>query len=306
MARTPTPQTLPHKPQRGTGPESPLALGLANVNFADDATLATHIDPEAATKGPLIPSPKGITIIRASDVPDAWGINILIYAFTGVGKTFLARTAADDPKTSTVLFIDAEGGSRTNSDRDDIHVLKPKTFKDITDTYEWLYDNKTQYRTVVLDSLHEIQALGMKDIMRVATNPGFPSIQDWGKSSEQMTRVVRAFRDLAHLHGMNIVFTAPAREDKDERTGLWLIRPALTPAATNGVCGAVDTVGYLSVDVKTGTRKLRIQPTATINAKHRQPPGEVPLPPFIDNPTLPGLAQALAQSMPASIAKGTP
>lgn len=229
-------------------------------------------------------------MLTTAELVDAWGLNILLYGHSGVGKTYLAGTAADDDRTRPVLVIDAEGGSRTLVGKDHVVVVKPERFKDVTDLYIWLRDtDPLPYKTVVLDSITEIQALGLRDILLTAKDPSFPGLQDYGRSNEQITRLVRRFRDLAHTRGLNVIFTALAREDRDEATGFILTRPALTPKAAEGICGAVDTVAYLDLDTKTGKRRLRIAPTAQILAKHRYPPGVPGLPEVILDPTIPAL-----------------
>jgi phage nucleotide-binding protein len=244
----------------------------------------------------IIPMPKGLKVMRANEVVDAWGLNMVLFGIPGAGKTALAATAQDSPYGADVLFIDVEGGTRTIADRKDITVFKPDTFSEVREMYDWIVDagesGGHSFKTIVIDTLPELQRIGLKEILSSSKNPDWPGIQDWGKSTEQMMAMVRAFRGLSQGHGYNIIFTAHANEQKDEVTGAVMVRPNLTPKATEMVCGAVDVVGYLSRN-PAGVRELRLEPTNTIMAKYRQPRSGVQLPTVIQDPNLVSILEHL-------------
>ncbi len=66
------------------------------------------------------------------------------------------------------------------------------------------------------------------------------TLPDYGSNTNQMRKLVRAFRDLP----MNVIFTALEREAKDDVTGEMFLRPALTEKLAEDVLGYVDIVGY--------------------------------------------------------------
>jgi phage nucleotide-binding protein len=237
----------------------------------------------------VVPIPNNLRLIKANQVPETWGLNMVLFGVPGCGKTTLAASAQDSPHGRNVLFIDVEGGTRSIADRANIDVIRPESIADVQELYHWLIDmsdvGQEPYKTIVIDTISELQRLGMKDILQKSRDPNFPGIQEWAKSNEQISALVRAFRNLAQLKGWNVIFTAHANEQKDEVTGAILIRPNLTPKAAELVCGAVDVVGYMTRDYD-GKHHLRLEPSNTIVAKYRQPLTGPVLPTMIENPNL--------------------
>jgi phage nucleotide-binding protein len=211
---------------------------------------------------------------------------MLVYGEPGVGKTVLAGSAAAVPELSPVLFIDVEGGTFSLSERyPDIDVVRIKSWNDMQRLYDALYNEMT-YQTVVLDSLTEIQKFSMYIIMRQlvqqdsSRDPDVPGMREWGKNTEQIRRLVRAFRDLP----CNTIFTALARTQRDVRTNLDKTRPGLSGQLAGEVAGFVDIVGYLYLK-RFGDelrRLLLTTPTDTQIAKDRS--GRLPA--VVENPNM--------------------
>jgi AAA domain len=176
-------------------------------------------------------------------------------------------------------------------DRPDVVVFQPTKWADLSELYNWLSSENHDRQTVIIDSITEAQRLGLDQIMQTSKTPDLPGIGDYGKSNEQMVRAIRAFRGLASSKGMHVIFTALEAEDKDAGSGAVLVRPALTPKASAGICGAVDAVGYLTV--KEDARVLILQQTDYIMAKFRQPLGSSAVPAQIKNPDLTRIIRAM-------------
>ena len=210
---------------------------------------------------------------------------MVVYGPAGVGKTTLASSAQDSTYGKDVFFIDIEAGTRSISDRGDITVFKPNDWLDISGVYKYLSEEKHGFRTVVIDSLTEAQRYSLEYAMRSAKNPEFPGLQDYGKSNEQLVRLVRSFKALSQTKGYTIIFTALEREDKDENTGVVSIGPALSPKAQEGVCGAVDCVARLTVN-REGERVLQLAPRGATIAKFRAPITGVRLPDEMKSPNM--------------------
>ena len=156
-------------------------------------------------------------------------LNVMIYGDSGAGKTLLSGTSAFVPELSPVLFIDVEGGTHTLShfeDTADIDIVpdpgEDRTFRwtDVQKIYDALYKGNHPYKTVVIDSLTEMQKLAMSNILGSGAKVdidaigNLPEFKEWHTNTEQMRRMVRAFRDLP----MNTIFTALADDIADPRT----------------------------------------------------------------------------------------
>jgi len=197
------------------------------------------------------------------------GIKIIVYGPPGVGKTYFSSSA---PKA---LFVDVEGGTLSikNAGRQ-LDVVKVNKFRDIFEIHKFLASGKHEYESVIVDSLTELQKKSMDGIIEEAyrkdptkRDPDVAELRDWGKNTAQLRKAVRYFRDLP----MNVIFTALAKESKDERTGEISIGPDLTPKLQNDVAGYLDIIGHMSAkDKEDGiVRQMLVQPTGKYMAKDR-------------------------------------
>lgn len=224
----------------------------------------------------------GLTISSVKESPDT--LNMLVYGESGAGKTVLGGSADDVPEMRSVLVIDVEGGTFSlRKYHPDVHVVRVKTWNELQELYNVLYSGDHSYRTVILDSITEIQKFSMVQIMidlvkaEPARDPDIPSIREWGKNIEQMRRIIRAFRDLP----INTIFTALMREDKDNKTGTVTRKPMLSGKLASEVAAFLDIVTFLYVKnlEKDGkverTRLLLTGATDTTIAKDRS--GSLPL-----------------------------
>lgn len=228
----------------------------------------------------------GLPIAPVSERPLT--INALIYGRPGVGKTVLAGSAAAVDEMGPVLFIDIEGGTLSVRSRyPTVEVVRVDSWMSMQKVYDQLRREKGGgFKTVVIDSLTEAQKFSMNEIMRTVTNanpdrdPDIPGIKDWGKSIEQIRKMVRLFRDLP----VHTIFTAHEATDKDERTGAVLVHPSLPGKLANEVAGFVDMVLYMYKKAVDGTvtRLLLTDGTDTRIAKDRSDA----LPAVIQDPTM--------------------
>lgn len=236
---------------------------------------------------------------RVQETERFW--NLLVYGESGIGKTTLAGSADAVPSMRKVLFIDIEGG--TNSlvhSYPQVETVRVTSWKEMQDVYNALFNGEGDYRTVVLDSLTEIQKFNMYHVMAKAAqernnvDPDVPSQRDWGVSGEQIRRMVRGFRDLP----MNTIFTALAKEDRDQKTGLTTIKPSLPGKLASEIAAFLDVVVYyymrqVEVDGEAETKRLLLtQKTPTTVAKDRS--GR--LPQVIEAPTMKTLNQLMFET----------
>ena len=229
--------------------------------------------------------------LKANQIQDTWGFNGILAGHPGTGKTTLAATAQDSVYGRDVFVIDVDGGTRSIADRKDVTVFVPERFEEITEVYTFLENEEHSFKTIVIDTLTEMQKLGLKSIM-AGQGELTPSLQDYGKSNEQITGLIRAFRKFAYTKGWSVIFVTHLKEFKDERTGAVVIRSALTPAASESACAIVDCVAVLHAS-DNSKRVLQFEANSTAFAKIRQPLGVVGVPKEMENPTMDKVLRAM-------------
>jgi hypothetical protein len=179
-------------------------------------------------------------------------LNMLVYGDYGTGKTVLAASADAVPEMRPVLVLDYEGGTESlRRTYPDVDILRVTTWDQMQIVYDDLHrTGGGGYKTIVLDSLTEIQKFSMYAIMekRVVdalakgddADPDVPGMREWGKNIEQTRKFVRAFRDLP----VHTVFTALSKDDKDPRTQKRKTLPSLSGKVAQEVPAFLDVVVY--------------------------------------------------------------
>jgi hypothetical protein len=205
---------------------------------------------------PPILTPKsigGLRLARAADLAPT--VNLLVYGEPGVGKTRLCGSADAVPAMRKVLILDIDGGALSIRDvYPQVDVVRITQFGEIWRVYQDLASGHNHgYQTVCLDTGTEAQKYSMADIMnRVVMqakekgeyrDPEVPSVREWGITTEQVRRMVRAFRDLP----MNFLMTCHVKDDKDERTLITKKNPDLPGKLARQVAGFFDVVLYMYV-----------------------------------------------------------
>ncbi len=211
-------------------------------------------------------------------------LNLLVYGEPGVGKTRLCASAQDAEDTHPILICDVEGGVATIRKRPDIDVKPVRSIRDIEEVHNEIFRDPSYYRTVVIDSLSELQKLDMRTVMekikKDSQNPDRidvdqPTQAAWGKSGERIRRIVRAFRDLP----CNTIMTALAgteyEEDdkgKEDKSRVKLYYPMFPGKLRGEIPGFFDVVGFMVADAdKQGNvkRTLQVAKTKRVVAKDR-------------------------------------
>lgn len=147
------------------------------------------------------------------------GLKVLVYGGAGAGKTTLCKTMPGNP-----IIISAEGGLLSLRDTD-IPVIEVSSLQDVHDAYGYLYSDPEgqKFDWVALDSISEIAEVVLNTEKKASKDPR----QAYGALQEQMTDLLRAFRDLP---GRNVYMSCKMERVKDEQTGAMLYSPLLPGA----------------------------------------------------------------------------
>jgi hypothetical protein len=228
---------------------------------------------------------------------------LLIHGEPKAGKTHLAHTAPG-PR----LVLDAENGSRFirgrkiswNPETDqppaagewDTCVVQVRDFGTLSHAYRWLNSGQHAFRSIVLDSLTEIQKR-CKD--QLTGTDDVVTERAWGQLLVRMERLVRDFRDLT-MHPTAPIETLVILALSQEKSGKW--RPAIQGGLGVSLPGFVDVIGYLAAIETTAddgtvnrTRRLLVAPHAQFEAGDRTGAFE-PLR-VVEDPTIVGMLETL-------------
>lgn len=181
-------------------------------------------------------------------------LSILIHGATKVGKSTLAATSP-----VPILVLDAEGGwkfmplRRVDWDPNypppaydgtwDVCHVTVRSWDTVLKAFQWLQSGQHQFRSLVLDSITEMQRRLMTNLV------GTEALQmrDWGKLLTQMDAAIRGMRDLT-MHPTNplqvVVFIA---ESRDNKNGTKIV-PTMQGQISNSLSYWMDIVGYLLVE----------------------------------------------------------
>ena len=243
----------------------------------------------------VIPLPTSFPVTPVGDIKLArsWAI----YGRSGSGKTTFASTF---PGPTLLLDIEDRG---TDSIRDCKHidVAKIEEWEDTEDIYD-LVRGKTKYKTVVFDTVTQLQILAANMVLAKKRKPAIESLrwgsltmQDYGNVAAAMKELITRFRNLP----LEVVFLAQERTNHDESGGddnamIPEVGPALTPSIASHLNACVSIIA--STYVKRRKRKkgketeiiavhsMRIGPDPVYTTKVRKPK-QIVLPEAIDDPT---------------------
>lgn len=206
-----------------------------------------------------------------------------MYGEPGAGKTYLCGTAQDNEETRPLLFLDVEGGSMTLRRRPDVDVIQIRSMQEIINVGNELFKNPGYYRTVVIDSLTELQKLDLQTVIREMKSSSstpdridedVPDQRSWGKSGMRIGRIVRFFKDLpVNTIATCLLATEWEKDDRNRDTAtVKLFYPALPGKLRSEIPGYFDVVGFMKAEAPTpGTivRSLQVTKTKKVIAKDR-------------------------------------
>ena len=241
-------------------------------------------------------------------------LKLIVFGPTGHGKTTLLASATKikDQRLTPTLLLDFEAGvqsikslvnyvsledlatGKIKPSSEKVDVVKIKSWGNFDIVYEYLATNEDNpYKSVALDSLSEMNYLNLTNIVDIGVqanprhDPDVAYQDDYLKSSAQMRKLIRYFRDLP----MHVFFSAGVRQIVDPRTKRTQYQPSLVGQLTLEVPGLLVIIGYLAIvtEVKEGQkvqyRALFTQPAEGFIAKDRTEGGK--LGGMVIEPTLP-------------------
>jgi phage nucleotide-binding protein len=237
------------------------------------------------------------SFMDASEIDDAqsWAI----YGRAGSGKTTFSATF---PKP--LLLLDcADKGTRSIKNVKGVKVKQIEDWDDVEDVYWYLKRNKKNFKTVVFDTITQLQQICLRHLLpnsdaSTLGDWGTLSKRQWGEASAKMKEVITNFRDL----GIEIVFLAQEKTTTgdDEGDDEDLLIPEVGPAAMKSVAAhlnaCVSVIGHTHTRIKSkkkeGSKKvehrtiycMRIGPNPIYATKVRKPKGIQP-PAYIEDPS---------------------
>ena len=141
------------------------------------------------------------------------GVKLLVYGAAGAGKTSLIRTLPSP------IVLSAEGGLLSIQDAD-LPYIEIATMDDLRQAYSFITSEEgADFKTVALDSISEIAEVVLNAEKKIAKDPR----QAYGAMQEQMSDLIRAFRDLPGKH----VYMSAKLEKSQDETGRMLYAPSM-------------------------------------------------------------------------------
>jgi phage nucleotide-binding protein len=152
--------------------------------------------------------------LRSTKGLHANGVKLLVYGNAGAGKTSLI------PTLPTPIVFSAEGGLLSIADAD-VSFVEVSSYDTLMEAYQWVVgsDEAKHFESIALDSISEIAEVVLNHEKKIAKDPR----QAYGAMQEQMTDLIRAFRD---IEGKHVYFTAKCEKATDE-TGRLLYAPSM-------------------------------------------------------------------------------
>lgn len=209
-----------------------------------------------------------LSVKKASDLLGR-GVCITFYGAAGSGKTSLAANAEDTDIGKPLVFIDAEGGTRSIAHRKNIDIIELLSWSQLSDFTKSAIEDRDNFpwRTVVFDNLSEYLSLCVRHRRKgeTTTQPEYQRITD------DMLAFIRSWRDLSRLTNINVIFNIWDDDNKDE---LGMVRKvvAFTPSLQKQFPGIVDIIGYIRIlnQPPKYTRVLSLQESPKTMAKFRR------------------------------------
>lgn len=226
-------------------------------------------------------------------------LKALIYGDSGVGKTWLLGTFQDDPRSSPVLHLNAQGQKITLRLREEQPcVVELEQLTDINAPFNWLLngqlisstkdpavqmmqeylagwgrahdDPNPRFRTLTLDSVTYVQRLSANKIISndalvlPGNIPPAAKIQDWGRIFAQLSNMTLLFKGLP----MHVIFTTICRRENIIGTDIATAYPFIWGQGAMEVPSLLDMVGHLITPAELNLQQRKALEPMGINSAY--------------------------------------
>jgi phage nucleotide-binding protein len=142
--------------------------------------------------------------IRSTGTFSGNGVKMVVYGQSGAGKTSLIPTLPNP------IILSAEGGLLSIQDAN-LPYIAINSMDDLKEAFLWASqsDEAGQFDSIALDSISEIGEV----VLNYEKKESKDARQAYGALAEQMTDLIRSFRDLP---GKNVYFSAKLDKSADE------------------------------------------------------------------------------------------
>jgi hypothetical protein len=189
--------------------------------------------------------------------------NALVHGMGGAGKTRFSITARP---LGNLLHLDIEGGTMSIMEEIStglIQSMRIEQYAQFVTVMKELKMGGHGFETLVVDSGTELQKLYLDMIVE----KDIPTLQDYGKLSNETRKSLRFLRDL----DINLIYICLSKDEKDEQFGSMVRKPSLTGKLPEEAAGYLDLVLYITTKEVDGKleRVAVTQPTERLVAKDR-------------------------------------
>lgn len=151
--------------------------------------------------------------VKTTGSLSANGVKMLVYGQAGAGKTSLI------PTLPSPIVLSAEGGLLSIQSAN-LPYIEISSMDDLKEAFEWMSTPEgLKYQSVALDSISEIAEVVLNHEKKIAKDPR----QAYGAMQEQMSEIIRAFRDLPDRH----IYMSAKLEKSTDEMGRILYAPSM-------------------------------------------------------------------------------